>query len=136
MPAAAIADAAYVGSVTDTSNLANILTISIRERHPYLPEELTRSALQRIIDTHHLGDTFSGTASGYAILEVFDKRNGFYARQFIRRHGTLSLPLYRNETISQKLTFSHVERRNLATGYEQLRTQNLNQLYLVHYGKQ
>ncbi len=48
VPAAAVADAAYVGSVTDTSNLANILTISIRERHPYLPEELTRSALQRI----------------------------------------------------------------------------------------
>ncbi len=83
MPAAAIADAAYVGSVTDTSNLANIPTISIRERHPYLPEELTRSALQRIIDTHHLGDTCNSNCHAGNDQARFD---GYVQRQTASWH--------------------------------------------------
>ncbi len=39
IPASQIADAAYVGSVTDTSELSGVLTEAIQDKHPYLPEK-------------------------------------------------------------------------------------------------
>ncbi len=61
IPASRIAGAAYVGSVTDTSELSGVLPDSIQDKHSYLPEKIIQDAISRIQDTHSLEDTYSCT---------------------------------------------------------------------------
>ncbi len=61
IPASRIADAHYVGFVTDTSELSGVLTEAIQDKHPYLPEKIMQDAISRIQDTQCLKDTYSCT---------------------------------------------------------------------------
>ncbi len=55
-PATRVADAAYVGSVADTSNLSCVLTEGIQDKHPYLAEKIIQDPVSRIQDTRSLED--------------------------------------------------------------------------------
>ncbi len=48
IPASRIADTAYVGSVTDTSELSGVVTEAIQDKHPYLPEKIIQDAIRKI----------------------------------------------------------------------------------------
>ncbi len=63
-----IADAHYVGFVTDTSELSGVLTEAIHDEHPYLPEKIMQDVISRIQDTHSLEDTYSRTGARYSIF--------------------------------------------------------------------
>ncbi len=58
IPALRIADAAYVGSVTDASELSSVLTGSIHDEHPYDSGKIVQEVVTRIQDTHGLDDTY------------------------------------------------------------------------------
>ncbi len=59
--ASVTSDAAYIGSIIDTSDLARQLTSAIEAEHPYDDEALTRHAIERIQDTYSLGSAFNFT---------------------------------------------------------------------------
>ncbi len=61
IPASSIAEAAYAGSVIDTSDLANKLRTGIKEKHPYRLEEIVLEEVERTQDIHRLSDIYSLT---------------------------------------------------------------------------
>ncbi len=61
IPASSIAEAAYAGSVIDTSDLASKLTTGIKEKHPYGLDEMILEEVERTQDIHRLSDSCSLT---------------------------------------------------------------------------
>ncbi len=61
IPASSIAEAAYAGSVIDTSDLPSKLTTGIKEKHPYRLEEMILEDIERTQDIHRLSDSYSLT---------------------------------------------------------------------------
>ncbi len=59
--ASAIADAAYTGSIIDTSDLAAELTRCIHTSHPYRAEDKCKDSIERIRDTHGLHEAYGIT---------------------------------------------------------------------------
>ncbi len=62
IPASSIAEAAYAGSVIDTSDLTSKLTTGIKEKHPYRLEEMILEEVERTRAIHQLNDSCSLTA--------------------------------------------------------------------------
>ncbi len=61
IPASSIAEAAYAGSVIDTSDLASKFTTGIKEKHPYRLEEVILEEVERTRAIHRLNDSCSLT---------------------------------------------------------------------------
>ncbi len=84
IPASRIADAAYIGSVTDTSELSGVLTEAMQDKHPYLPKKTIQDAISRIQDTLGLDDTYS--SMGLNVLSGSDKPGDSCPWQYITQH--------------------------------------------------
>ncbi len=92
VPASAIADVAYTGSIIDTSDLAAELTRSIHTSHPYRAEDKCRDSIERIRDTHGLDEAYGITGSVSDTPRDSNKHNVSYQQRYIKPPLEVSSP--------------------------------------------